>query len=123
MLAFNLSVFFRNLRGEEVSLVAKNELCTVRFSGGVEELVEHTDLSHHLSVTLTNGNLACRIAFEEVEEEEIPENTEVEVEMLQSREDQTETILLQTTFRFEQITLKPASMEDEEEPDDGPLTA
>ena len=122
MLAFNLSVFFRNLRGEDITLFARNESCTVRFSGGVEELVEHTDLSHHLSVTLTNGNLACRIAFEEVEEEEIPENTEVDVELVQSGEDQ-EIILLQTTFRFEQITLKPASMEDEEEPDDGPLTA
>ena len=39
MLAFNLSVFFRNLRGEEVTLFATNESCTVRFTGGVEELV------------------------------------------------------------------------------------
>ena len=122
MLAFNLGVFFRNLRGEEISLTARNDQCVVRFSGGVEELVEHTDLSHHLSVTLTNGDLSCRISFEEVEEEEIPENTEVDVELVQSRDD-GEIILLQTTFRFEQITLKPASLEDDEEPDDGPLTA
>jgi hypothetical protein len=63
------------------------------------------------------------MSFEEVEEEEIPENTEVDVEMIQSRED-LDVVLIQTTFRFEQITLKPASMDDEEkEPDDGPLTA
>ena len=122
MLAFNLGVFFRNLRGEEITLTATSEHCMVRFSGGVEELVEHTDLSHHLSVTLTNGDLACRIAFEEVEEEETPENTEVEVEIVQTK-DSKEIVLLQTTFRFEEITLKPASVEDEEEPDDGPLTA
>lgn len=124
MLAFNLSVFFRNLRGEEVTLFAKNESCTVRFTGGVEELVEHSDLSHHLSVILTSGDLSCRMSFEEVEEEEIPENTEVDVEMIQSRED-LDVVLIQTSFRFEQITLKPASMDDdeEEEPDDGPLTA
>ena len=73
-------------------------------------------------VTLTNGDLACRIAFEEVEEEETPENTEVEVEIVQTK-DSKEIVLLQTTFRFEEITLKPASVEDEEEPDDGPLTA
>lgn len=122
MLAFNLSVFFRNLQGEEITLHAKNEHCEVRFSGGVKDLVEHTDLSHHLSVTLTNGDLACRIAFEEVEEEEIPENTEVDVELVQSKEDQ-EIVLLQTTFKFEEITLKPASMAEDDDPDNGPLTA
>lgn len=122
MLAFNLGVFFRNLRGEEITLFAKNEHCEVRFSGGVENLEEHSDLSHHLSVTLTNGDLCCRIAFEEVEEEETPENTEVEVQLVQKNEER-EILLLQTTFRFEEITLKPASGDDEEEPDDGPLTA
>ena len=110
MLAFNLGVFFRNLRGEEITLSAKNEHCELYFSGGVENLEEHTVLSHHLSVTLTNGDLSCRIAFEEVEEEETPENTEVEVEMVQKRDDK-EILLLQTTFRFEEITLKPASGE------------
>ena len=94
----------------------------MRFSGGVKDLVEHTDLAHHLSVTLTDGDLICRLAFEEVEEEEIPENTEVDVEMVRSKEDQ-EIFLLQTSFRFEEITLKPASMEEDEDPDDGPLTA
>ena len=122
MLAFNLSVFFRNLKGEEITLHAKNEHCELRFFGGVEDLVEHTDLSHHLSVTLTNGDLTCRMAFEEVEEEEIPENTEVDVELVQSKED-GDIFLLRTTFRFEEITLKPASMEDEDDPDNGPLTA
>ncbi len=122
MLAFNLGVFFRNLKGEEVTLYARNEHCEVRFSGGVEELTEHTDLSHHLSVTLASSELFCRIAFEEAEEEETPEHTEVEVELILKKEDR-EIVLLRTTFRFEEITLKPASGDEEEEPDDGPLTA
>jgi phosphoribosyl-ATP pyrophosphohydrolase len=123
MLAFNLGVFFRNLKGEEVFLSAYNEHCEVRFRGGVETLEEHTDLSHHLTVTLANKDLSCRIAFEEAEEEETPEHTEVEVELTQKNEER-ETVLLRTTFRFEEITLKPASgAEEEEEPDDGPLTA
>ncbi len=122
MLAFNLGVFFRNLRGEEVSLSARNEHCEVRFSGGVENLEEHTDLSHHLAVTLSNGVLSCRIVFEEADEEETPENAEVEVELVQAM-DKGEIVLVQTTFRFDEITLKPAALEDEEDPDDGPLTA
>lgn len=122
MLAFNLGVFFRNLRGEDVSLAARSEHCEVHFLGGVDKLVEHTDLSHHLAVTLTNGALTCRIAFEEAEEEETPEHTEVEVELTQTLDDR-EIVLLHTAFLFEEITLKPASMEDELEPDDGPLTA
>ena len=121
MLAFNLGIFFRNLKGEEVSLDARNEHCEVRFTGGVEDLVEHTDLSHHLAVTLSNADLSCRIAFEDAEEEETPEHTEVEVEMFQKTE-KREITLLRTTFRFEEITLKPASADDEE-PDEGPLTA
>lgn len=121
MLAFNLGVFFRNLKGEEVSLDARNENCEVRFSGGVDDLVEHTDLSHHLAVTLVNKDLSCRITFEEAEEEETPEHAEVEVELIQKSDDR-ELVLLRTTFRFEDITLKPTSGEDEE-PEDGPLTA
>ena len=122
MLAFNLGVFFRNLKGEEVALYARNDHCEVRFSGGVEDLAEHTDLSHHLTVTLSSGDLSCRIAFEEAEEEETPEHTEVEVELIQKNEAR-EIVLLRTTCHFEEITLKPDSGEPEEEPDDGPLTA
>lgn len=122
MLAFNLGVFFRNLKGEEVSLDARNPHCEVRFTGGVEDLVEHTDLSHHLSVTLTNKELSCRIAFEEAEEEETPEHAEVEVELI-LKSAERELTLLRTTFRFDEITLKPASGDEQEEPDDGPLTA
>ena len=126
MLAFNLGVFFRNLKGEDISLFARNEHCEVRFSGGVKTLEEHTDLSHHLAVSLSSGDLICRIAFEEAEEEEIPENTEVEIVLAQQQEDR-ELQLLKTTFHFEEITLKPATGQDEEEeeedPDNGPLTA
>lgn len=122
MLAFNLGVFFRNLKGEEVYLAARNENCELRFSGGVETLEERTDLSHHLTVTLASNDLACRIAFEEAEEEETPEHTEVEVELMRRAEGR-ESLLFRTTFRFEEITLKPAAGAEDEEPDDGPLTA
>ncbi len=121
MLAFNLGVFFRNLQGEEVSLIAKSEHCELHFVGGVADLVEHTDLSHHLAVTLTSGGLSCRIIFEESEEEETAENTEVEIQLVQTGAER-EVILLKTTFRFEEITLKPATG-DEDEPDPAPLTA
>ena len=67
MLAFNLGVFFRNLKGEEVTFSAKNDLCEVRFTGGVVSLHEHTDLTRHLSVTLGKGDLSFRIAFDENE--------------------------------------------------------
>ena len=122
MLAFNLGVFFRNLKGEEVSLYARNEHCDVRFSGGVEELVEHTDLSHHLAVTLTSAELSCRIVFEEAEGEETPEHSEVDIELILKKEG-NDFVLLRTAFRFEEITLKPASGGPEEEPEDGPISA
>lgn len=122
MLAFNLGVFFRNLQGEEVLFAAKNDQCEVQFRGGVEKLQEQTDLTHHLAVTLSQPPLLCRIAFEEVEEEESLEETDVEVRMTQEVEGQ-ETVLLQTTFRFEDITLKPAAGGEEDGPGEGPLTA
>ena len=121
MLAFNLGVFFKNLQGEEVSLAAKNEHCELYFAGGVEDLVEHTDLSHHLAVTLTSGALTCRIAFEEAEEEVEVENAEVEIQLVQ-KEEGREKLLLQTAFRFEEVTLKPVGGDDDE-PDSGPLSA
>ena len=119
MLAFNLGVFFRNLQGEEVSLAAKNAHCEFYFAGGVADLVEHTDLSHHLAVTLASGGLTCRIVFEEAEEEEQVENAEVEIQLMKNGEE-GETLLLQTKFRFEEVTLKPAGGD---EPDSGPLSA
>jgi len=121
MLAFNLGVFFRNLQGEEVIFSARNDLCEVNFRGGVSNLYEHTDLTHHLSVTLNRQNLYCRIAFDEAEEEEALEETEVEVRVVQIEDDQ-EILLFQTAFQFEEIVLKPATG-DEDPPGDGPLTA
>ncbi len=121
MLAFNLGVFFRNLKGEEVSLAAQNEHCEFTFVGGVADLVEHTDLSHHLAVTLTRQNLSCRIAFEDDQDEEQAENAEVEIQLVQ-KDPEREIILLRTTFLFEQITLKPTGGEDDS-PDPEPISA
>ncbi|MCH8884277.1 MAG: hypothetical protein IIA41_12375 [SAR324 cluster bacterium] len=115
MLAFNLGVFFRNLKGEEVTFSAKNDLCEVRFTGGVVSLHEHTDLTRHLSVTLGKGDLSFRIAFDENEEqEEEPDDTAVEVRLVQEGGER-ETLLLQSSFRFSEISLKPVS--DGEEPE------
>ncbi len=107
MLAFNLGVFFRNLKGEEVAFAARAPHCELRFTGGVADLHEETDLIRHLSVTLSKGQLSLTSSFEENEEEE-PEDTEVEVEMAR-RDDEGEQILLRTSFQFGDISLKPAS--------------
>ncbi len=114
MLAFNLGVFFRNLRGEDVAFSARNEQCEMLFSGGVIDLSEQTDLSRHLSVTLGDGNLSLRIEFEE-NEEESAEDMEVEVSLVQQSEE-SEIVLVRTTFLFGEISLKPRSELEQEEP-------
>lgn len=121
MLAFNLGVFFRNLQGADVTFSAQSEKCQVNFSGGVEKLQEQKDLTHHLSVTLTSGDLSCRIAFEDEPDGEGPEKAEVEVQLFHARKE-GEFLLLQSTFRFEEVTIKPTSTEGDS-PDSGPLTA
>ena len=116
MLAFNLGVFFRNLKGEEVVFSANTPQCEVNFTGGVADLHEETKLTRHLSVTLAKNDLSLTISFEENEEEENPEDTEVEVVMLQTV-DERDMQLLRTTFRFGDISLKPVSeLEDGEQP-------
>ena len=118
MLAFNLGVFFRNLHGEEVTFTAKSPQCEVNFTGGVVNLQERTDLNHELSVTLSKGNLFFQATFEEgeEEEEERPEDTLVQVNLkLEFPEEKEEILLLETQFRFGEISLKPAGEGDEEE--------
>ncbi len=134
MLAFNLGVFFKNLKGEEVMFSARTNQCEVNFTGGVADLHEETDLTRHLSVvTLRKNDLSLRIYFEENEEEE-PEDTEVDVEMvLAGGEDEVDIQLLHTSFRFGSISLKPVSELEEggeaaisgpgDDPDDGPELA
>lgn len=130
MLAFNLGVFFRNLKGEEVVFSAETPQAEVRFTGGVADLREETGLTRRLSVTLAKNDISLTISFEDSEEEE-PEDTEVEVVMLQTGEE-GDFQLLRTTFRFGDISLKPVSeLEDGEQPaissgqpeDDGPELA
>lgn len=130
MLAFNLGVFFRNLKGEEVVFSAETPQCQVNFTGGVADLHEETTLTRRLSVTLAKANLSLSISFEENEEVE-PEDTEVEVVMLQTGEE-GDLQLLRTTFRFGDISLKPISeLKEGEQPaitsgqseDDGPELA
>ena len=107
MLAFNLGVFFRNLKGEEVVFSAISPQCQIHFTGGVTELEEKSGLTRQLSVTLSKGGLSLLMEFEESVDDE-PEDTEVSVEMsLDGEED--ETALLHTTFRFGDISLKPVS--------------
>jgi hypothetical protein len=117
MLAFNLSVFFRNLRGEEVAFSARSAQTELHFIGGVVALQEHTDLTRHLSVTLGSGDLLLRIAFEEAEDDD-QESANVEVRLLRESGDR-EVLLVQTSFRFGDVSLKPAA--DAEEPPSDPL--
>jgi hypothetical protein len=118
MLAFNLGVFFRNLRGEEVTFAARTSECEVRFTGGVVTLQEQTDLTRHLSVTLGKGDLLLRIAFEETEEEG-PEEADVAVRLLREEEGGKEALLFRTSFRFADVSLKPVS-EGEDDQGDAP---
>lgn len=109
MLAFNLGIFFRNLKDAEVDFSARNATCQVQFSGHVQALSDQVDLTRHLSVTLSRGELVCCIAFEEQEDEEGKEQEEealVEVRLIERRPG-AELLLLQTQFRFEEISLKP----------------
>lgn len=122
MLAFNLAVFFRNLKGEEVFFTAYNQNCQMTFLGGVSELHEETGLSHHLTVKLNKDHLSCIISFDEEEEEEKPEHIEVDVKLIQHNPQTEEITLVETKFLFEEIALKPASQM-EPEPDPGPMTA
>jgi len=108
MLAFNLGVFFRNLKGEEVVFSAETPQCKVGFTGGVRGLDEQTDLTHHLSVTLVQGDLSFSLAFDEDEEDEEPEDARVDVRLVQ-QVGEGEILLLETNFRFGDISLKPAS--------------
>jgi hypothetical protein len=116
MLAFNLGIFFSNLKGADVTFTASNGQCTVQFTGGVTALEETNDLSRHLSVTLGKGELTCHIDFDENEEpeEEGAEEEIVDVRMVHTV-DEREVELLQTQFKFDEITLKP-HVEGEEAP-------
>lgn len=115
MLAFNLSVFFRNLRGQPVRFKARDERAEVAFEGGVLDMQEQTDLSHHLTVTLARGELLCRIAFADDEDGDVeyPDESEVAVRLVQRHGD-GEALLLETHFRFGDIALQPAG-----EPEEG----
>lgn len=113
-LAFNLGMFFRNLQGEEVAFAARSGHCEMAFVGGVEALQEQTDLTRHLSVSLRQGDLLLRIAFEETEDEE-PDQAEVDVRLVQLV-DGAEHLLAQSAFRFREVSLKPAGEADEEPP-------
>ena len=108
MLAFNLGIFFRNLKGTEVVFSARSEQCEVSFTGGVQQLQEHTDLTHHLIVTLAKGEVACEIAFDDDQEpdEDEPEEAPVRVHMFQVVDGEVFE-LLRSEFRFEDMTLKP----------------
>lgn len=118
MLAFNLSVFFRNLRGEPVAFSARTAQMEMHFVGGVVAMQEHTDLTRHLSVILGSGDLRLRIAFEEGEDEDDdPDQANVEVRLLREA-DGREDLLAQTTFRFGDVSLKPVG--DTEPDDDAP---
>jgi hypothetical protein len=125
MLAFNLGVFFRNLHGAEVAFSARTALVEFHFVGGVVALQEHTDLSRHLAVTLGSGDLTLRLAFEEAEEDEDPESARVELRLVRDAGER-ERVLLQTSFRFGDVSLKPAAeleAAQPEPPDDGNQSA
>ncbi len=114
MLAFNLGIFFSNLRGAEVSFSAHSPALQLHFIGKVLQLEEHVELAHSLSVALSQGALACHIFFEDGEDEEPEEDAEVQVKLVQKL-DGADVVLVETRFRFDQISLKPR-VDDESPP-------
>jgi hypothetical protein len=119
MLAFNLGIFFRNLKDAEVDFAARNVACHVQFTGQVQALSDQVDLTRHLAVTLRHGNLLCFISFDEQEDaEDGPKKEEeaiIEVRLVELR-DGKQHALVQTQFRFEDISLKPHNPESPEPP-------
>ena len=115
MLAFNLGVFFRNLSGAEVDFAAKNPRCALQFVGSVQDLRQERDTATRLYVALRGGGLICRIAIEEDEAVEAPEEAKVEVRLAQQAPG-GEREVLRATFRFEDISLKPHAPEPPPEP-------
>jgi len=120
MLAFNLGIFFRNLKGEDVLFSAQAEHAAIHFTGSVLELRTHADLDRRLDVTLTKDGLFLHMGFEEDEEAEDPESMEVEVSLTRQGAKGLET-LARTTFRFGDISLKP--LDESAGGDEGPTVA
>jgi hypothetical protein len=113
MLAFNLGIFFRNLKDAAVDFTAGNAACQVEFTGQVQALSDQLDLTRHLAVTLRRGDLLCHIAFDEGEDEEGEEKQEeatVDVRLV-LRAEEGEQVLVQSRFRFDEISLKPHTPE------------
>lgn len=107
MLAFNLGVFFKNLAGSEVVFTAKNKHCEITFTGGVSEMIEQTELIRRLTVILRKGEVSCRIGFDDDDgSEEEGDEALVEVRLIHSPEGE-EVDLMQSEFKFDEITLKP----------------
>ena len=121
MLAFNLGIFFRNLAGQRVRFDAENTREQVHFTGSVSELEETKALIRELRVTLTRGDVALRIVFEDSEDPEEADQPEVELTLV--LRDGEETLeLLSTTFAFDEIRFHPEEP-DAPNPDEAPKTA
>jgi hypothetical protein len=118
MLAFNLGIFFRNLRDAEVDFAAHTAACHVQFIGRVLALSDQVDLTRHLAVTLSRGDLRCHISFDEQEDEEGREQEDearVEVRLVE-RSHGAEHLLIKSQFRFQEISLKPHAPEGPQPP-------
>lgn len=112
-IAFNLGIFFRNLHGQEVSFSGVNEYCTLDFTGGVESLVEQTNLTKQLEVILSNLPLFLHFTFEEPQDDEDVKGNEVRIRLVR-RETDEDVTLLETRFLFSEVSLKPTSDDDDD---------
>jgi hypothetical protein len=112
MLAFNLGLFFRNLRGQPVRFSARDGDTEVQFVGGVRELLERTELDTQLTVVLTHRDLALRLVFDEGDEGEQSEEPRVRIRLTRESNGE-EAALLETSFAFVQVRLQPAEEQSE----------
>ena len=125
-LAFNLGIFFRNLHGEPVRFSARNNHAELRFEGGVSALSEQVDLTRELRVSLVAYPLRLELVFEEPEDEQASEeDLRVLVTLHRMEGEGAEAagktnvtppgerpaLILQTEFRFGEISLTPLTQE------------
>jgi len=109
-LAFNLGIFFRNLEGEPVRLSAKNDHCELQFLGSVSSLSEQVDLTRELNVSLQAPPLRLDMVFEEPEDENArDDDLRVSTTLHRENEAGDTGLILETEFRFGEISLAPLS--------------
>jgi len=125
MLAFNLAIYFQNLADTPLQVTVQEGTLRLNFTGQVKKLTPPGTPHMPLQVVLGHAPLELWLSFLPHEDEERENNPDVTVQLRQSTPDHPNsptTTLLEGTFAFDTITLKPLNSPDDGE-DDGPEVA